>query len=212
MTPDQIEALFTRKDGSYLCARWGRPIVPVVFGLEPETLPVVKGAIEAVVALAGHRMAETDPELGANLMVFFFRDWAELPQVPNLDRMIPDLAATCARLTAEGANQYRSFRRDEAGGIRAAFVFLRMDDHLQAMAAEDLALAQAAEVILTWSPAAVAEGALLVRAGGRVVLRPEIAALIRAAYDPVLPVMASDAAHAFRLAARLARPADPPAP
>ncbi len=52
-----------------------------------------------------------------------------------------------------------------------------MDDHLQAMAAEDLALAQAAEVILTWSPAAVAEGALLVRAGGRVVLRPEIAAV-----------------------------------
>jgi hypothetical protein len=48
MTPDQIEAHFTRSDGSYLCARWGRPIVPVVFGVDDATLAVVKGAIEAV--------------------------------------------------------------------------------------------------------------------------------------------------------------------
>jgi hypothetical protein len=36
-------------------------------------------------------------------------------------------------------------------------------------------------------------------------LRPEIAAVIRAAYDPVLPPMAQDASHALRLAARIAR-------
>ena len=71
MEPAEIEALFTRADGSYLFARWGRPIVPVVFGVDDATLAVIKGAFEAVVALAGHRMAETDPELGANLMVFF---------------------------------------------------------------------------------------------------------------------------------------------
>eukprot|EP01036_Dinobryon_divergens_P039337 gene39337-51841_t len=63
MTPDQVQALFTRADGTYLFARWGRPIVPVVFGVEDATLAVVKGAVEAVVALAGHKMAETDPEL-----------------------------------------------------------------------------------------------------------------------------------------------------
>ena len=91
MTPAQIEQLFTRSDGSFLCARWGRPVVPVVFGVAEETLGILKGAVEAVVALAGHAMAETDPELGANLMVFLFRDWDELPLVPNLDRLIPDL-------------------------------------------------------------------------------------------------------------------------
>ena len=32
MQPDEIARLFTRADGTYLCARWGRPIVPVVFG------------------------------------------------------------------------------------------------------------------------------------------------------------------------------------
>ena len=70
----EIEALFAGGDGQYRFARWGRPIVPVVFGVDDATLSVVKGAIEAVVALAGHKMAETDPEIGANLMVFFLSD------------------------------------------------------------------------------------------------------------------------------------------
>lgn len=91
MTPAEIEALFTRADGSYAFARWGRPIAPIVFGVEDSTLATVKGAIEAVVTLAGHQMAETDPELGSNLMVFFFRDWDELMGVPDLDRLIPGL-------------------------------------------------------------------------------------------------------------------------
>ncbi|HAW48630.1 MAG TPA: hypothetical protein DCX34_15600, partial [Roseovarius sp.] len=100
MTPDEIAALFTRADGEFLFARWGRPIVPVVFGVEDATLSVVKGAVEAVVAMAGHKMAETDPELGANLMLFFFCDWKELPEVPGLDRLIPDLGPLVARLEA----------------------------------------------------------------------------------------------------------------
>ncbi|MGB4827858.1 MAG: hypothetical protein WBP18_11410, partial [Paracoccaceae bacterium] len=161
MTPEEIAPLFTRADGSFLCARWGRPIVPVVFGVQEATLSVVKGAIEAVVALAGHRMAETDPELGANLMVFFFREWAELPQVPNLDRMVPDLAPLCARLEAAGANQYRVFRFDEAGAIRAVFAFVRMDAHLAAMPAAELALAQVAQGMLSWGEGAFAERSVL---------------------------------------------------
>lgn len=203
MTPDQIQTLFTRRDGSFLCARWGRPIVPVVFGVDDATLATVKGAIEAVVTLAGHRMAETDPELGANLMVFFFRDWAELPEVPNLDRLIPDLSPLCARLAAEEANQYRAFRFDAQGAIRAVFVFLRMDRHLSAMPAADLALAQAAEAMLSWGEGAFARAAPLARAGQTVILRPEIAGLIRAAYDPALPAVARDPSHALRLSARL---------
>ena len=204
MDADQVRALFTRADGQYLCARWGRPIVPVVFGVEDATLAVVKGAIEAVVALAGHRMAETDPELGANLMVFFFRDWAELPEVPNLDRLIPELAALCARLAAAEANQYRIFRFDEAGAIRAAFVFVRMDGHMASVPAETLALLQAVQVILLWSDMAFTDASPLVAGReGAVMLRPEIAGVIRAAYDRVLPGVARDASHALRLAARM---------
>src|SRR5680860_1125960 len=151
MTPDQIEAHFTRSDGSYLCARWGRPIAPVVFGVDDATLAVVKGAIEAVSQLAGCEMTEIDPELGANMMVFFFRAWDELP---DLGRMIPDLAPLVARLGDADANQYRIFRFDADGAIKAAFVFLRMDAHLAAVPAETLALSQAVQTILLWSDTA----------------------------------------------------------
>lgn len=202
MTADDIAPFFTRADGSYLCARWGRPIVPVVFGVEDATLATVKGAIEAVVALAGHRMADTDPEMGANLFVFFLRDWADLRGVPDLDGLLPDLGPLLDRLQAAGANQYRGFRFDSGGAIRAAFVFVRMDAALAALPAETVALAQAVQVILTWSDRAFRGGSPLAMAGQDAVLRADVAAVIRAAYDPVLPAAAQDASHALRLAAR----------
>lgn len=204
MQTDWIEQLFTRADGQYLCARWGRPIVPVVFGVDETTLATVKGAIEAVVMLAGHKMAETDAELGANLMVFFFRDWSELLEVPNLDRLVEGLEPLVARLQGADANQYRVFRFDEANAIRAAFVFTRMDDALDAVPAETLALSQAVQVILLWSDRAFTDRSALAVADGTTILRPEIGALIRAAYDPVLPAVATDPAHALRLGARIA--------
>lgn len=206
MTPQEVEALFTRSDGGYVFARWGRPIVPVVFGVDDASLSVVKGAIEAVVVLAGHKMAETDTELGANLMVFFIRDWAELPPVKGLDRMIPDLAALCDRLTTADANQYRAFRFDETGAIKAAFVFLRMDAHLSALAAEDVALAQAAQIICLWSDRAFATTPVLGKINDRVILRPDIAEIIRAGYHPNMPAAAHDPTHALRLFARLNLP------
>ena len=199
----EIEAMFTRSDGTYLCARWGRPIVPVVFGVDDATLAVFKGAIEAVVALAGHKMAETDPELGANLMVFFCRDWAELTEVPHLDRLVPDLGPLVGRLQAAEANQYRIFRFDEGGAIKACFVFLRMDAHLEAVSADTLALSQAVQTILLWSDQAFTDASPLALLGGAAVVRPEVAGVIRAAYDPVLPAVARDASHALRVAARV---------
>ncbi|WP_113911977.1 hypothetical protein [Roseovarius dicentrarchi] len=207
MNPDQIEPLFTRSDGTYLCARWGRPIAPVVFGVDDATLPIIKGAIEAVTTLAGHDTAETDPELGVNLMVFFFRDWDELLDLPDLGRMIPDLEPLVARLQAADANQYRIFRFEAAGAIKAAFVFLRMDAHLAAVPAETLALSQAAQTILSWSDTAFQDRSPLALVPGQdaAMLRPDISDVIRAAYDPVLPDCAQDASHALRLSARIGR-------
>ena len=194
---------FTRSDGSYVFARWGRPIVPVVFGVEEQTLAVFKGAIEAVVALADHKMAETDPELGANLMVFFCRNWDELTDVPHLDQLVPDLAPLVTKLIKADANQYRIFRFDEAGAIRAAFVFLRMDEHMQRVSADTLALSQAVQTILLWSDEAFMVHSPLAMIEGNTVLRPEVADVIRAAYDPVMPGFADDPSHALRLGARI---------
>ncbi|MEB8388991.1 hypothetical protein OO012_17315 [Rhodobacteraceae bacterium KMM 6894] len=209
MTPDEIEALFTRSDGSFLCARWGRPIAPIVFGVDDATLSVVKGAVEAVALLAGLDVIEVDPELGANLMIFFFRDWEELLDLPDLGRLIPDLEPLVARLTAAQANQYRIFRFDDAGAIKASFVFLRMDLHLSDVPAETLALNQIVQTVLLWSDTAFQDRSPLAQVVGEtegvgtVILRPDISELIRAAYDPTLPVCAQDASHALRMFARM---------
>jgi hypothetical protein len=167
---------------------------------------MVKGALEAVVSLADHKLADPDPELGANVMVFFCREWAELGEVPNLDKLVPDLPPLIAKLQKADANQYRIFRFDDAGAIQAAFVFLRMDEHMAAVSADTLALSQAVQSILLWSDIAFDDKPPLAMIEGKVVLRPEIADVIRAAYDPVMPAAAQDPSHAMRLAARIRPP------
>lgn len=185
--PDEIAALFTR-EGDFLCARWGRPVAPVIFGLADESLEIFREVTRAALAHAGHPIAETDPEMGANLMLFFVRDWDELAGIPDLAELTGQ-ADLPARLRAGGADQYRIFRFDADGGIRACICFVNMGGAL-------------AEV----HPAALAE-AMVMRAmltfGRDVTPSRELAALIRAAYDPVLPVASRDAAHALRLAARM---------
>ncbi|WP_409202357.1 hypothetical protein [Sulfitobacter sp. M368] len=203
MDAAQIETLFTRSDGSFAFARWGRPVCPIVFGVDDATLAVVKGAIEATCQLAGHDMGEMDAELGSNLMMFFFSDWAELIEVPGMDRLVPDLDQMVGRLQAADANQYRFFRFDEAGAIKACFVFLRMDHHLADVPAQTLALSQIVQSMLLWSDEAFQDQSPLAIAADTTVLRPDVAALIRAAYDPVLPHTAQDPSHALRLAARV---------
>ncbi|MEO9819043.1 MAG: hypothetical protein ABJQ34_05775 [Paracoccaceae bacterium] len=203
MTPEDIQALFTRSDDTFLFARWGRPIVPIVFGVEDETLGVIKGAIETLCLLTGHKMAETDPELGANFMWFFFRDWSELPDVPGMDKLVDNLGPIVKQLEAAGANQYRVFRFDDTGAIKAAFVFLRMDSELESVTADTLALVQAVQSILLWSDTAFRDQSALARAKDTTVLRPDVAALLCAAYDPVMPHAANDPSHALRLAARV---------
>ncbi len=200
---EQVEQLFTRSDGSYLFARWGRPIVPIVFGVEASTLGLVKGAVEAVVAMAGHKMSDHDADIGANLMIFFFRDWQELLEVPNLDQMIDGLSDIVVRLDDAGANQYRVFRFDEAGAIKACFAFIRMDAALDEVPAETIALNQAVQMICLWSDRAFASASPLGMANGLAVIRPEIGDVIRAVYDPVMPAVAQDKSHALRLAARV---------
>ncbi|MFQ3183518.1 MAG: hypothetical protein ACI9RO_001728 [Alteromonas macleodii] len=199
----EIESLFTRADDTYLCARWGRPIVPVVFGVEVETISLLKGAFEAVCVLAGHKMAETDPELGANVMMMFCREWSDLSAVPDLHRLVPELEKLVARLTKVEANQYRIFRFDDQGAIQACFIFLRMDAQLREVPADTLALSQAVQSILLWSDVAFVDASPLAMVGGNAVLRPDIAGVIRAAYDQVMPAVAHDPSHAMRLSARV---------
>lgn len=194
MTPDQIAPLFTRADGRYLCARWGRPVAPVIFGLADESLDIFRAAIRAAYAHAGHPLTETDPEMGANLMIFFCRDWHEMEDIPDLDLLTgdPDLPA---RLADQGADQFRIYRFDGDGGIRACLEFVRMSGALADAHPAQLAEALAMRSLLTFAQDFVPS--------------PGMAALIRAAYDPVMPVAGTDPSHALRLAARMNRPQIP---
>lgn len=188
MTAEEISALFTAADGTFLCARWGRPVAPVVFGLDDASLTVFRAALTAVLAHARHPMTDTDPEMGANLMVFAVSEWAELEGVPDLDRLtgLPDVPA---RLTAQSADRYRLLRFDADGSIRACFSFLRLGGALADSHPAQLAEDTGVNALLSFAQ--------------HVTPSTEIAALIRAAYDPLLPNCARDASHALRLAARL---------
>ena len=187
MTADEITELFTR-DGSYLCARWRRPVAPVIFGLADESLGIFRSVIRAALADAGHPVTDTDPEMGANLMMFFCRDWDELAGIPDLDRLSgqPDLVT---RLRGADADAYQIFRFEEDGAIRACLSFMRMQGAMAGQHPAMLAETLATRALLTFSREVTAS--------------TELASLIRAAYDPVMPHSARDPSHALRLAARL---------
>ncbi len=198
MTPEQVEALFTTSEG-YRFARWGRALAPVVFGVDDATLEVIRAAIGDACALAGLEMGAADPELGANFMLFFFREWDELAEVPDLGEILADLPALLARLKEADAQTYRTFRFDRDGAIKACFSFVRMGGVLADMPADALAMGEALSALLTWAGTPP-----LARApDGRIGARPDIARLIRAAYDPAMPGAATDASHALRLRARM---------
>lgn len=189
MQADEIAALFSR-DGQYLCARWGRPVAPVIFGLADESLAVFRAAMAAVLADAGVALVETDPEMGANMLTFFVRDWSELEGVPDFDLLVGQQGLP-ARLQADGADEYRVFRFDADGGIRACITLVNMGGSLAEAHPGRLAEALAVRGMLTFAR--------------DVTPSPELARVIRAAYDPALPVAARDASHALRLAARASR-------
>lgn len=188
LTPERIAALFTQPGKGFLCARWGRPVAPVAFGLADESLPVFRAALAAVLAHARHPLIDTDPEMGANLMVFAVREWDELDGLPDLDRLT-GLSDLPARLAAQSADRYRLLRFGTDGSIRACFSFLRLRGALAHSHPAQLAEDTGVNAMLTFAR--------------HVTPSAGIAALIRAAYDPLLPVCARDASHVLRLAARL---------
>lgn len=200
----RVEELFTAADGNYRFSRWGRQIAPVVFGVDDDTLDHLKDAMKSVVGIANMTLAETDPELGANLMVFFCQDWDELTTVPNLDQLIPDFNILVGSLKRSGANQYRTFSFDENGAIRICIVLLRYDENMADTTVQSLGVGQMTQCILLWGDAAFEDDSpiAIIPSNGMCIVKPNYAAVIRAAYDPALPPSATDASHAMRLAAR----------
>ena len=45
-TPAEIEAMFTDAKGAFRFARWGRPIAPIVFGVDDATLNIFRALLK----------------------------------------------------------------------------------------------------------------------------------------------------------------------
>lgn len=199
----EIEKMFTT-EGRYIFARWSRPIAPVVFGTDDESLAVFKDAFATVASLGDMALAETDPELGANFLVFLCNDWSEIKEIPELDRLLANLDGLVTELDRAGANQYRSFAFDPEGAIKLCVLLLKYDDDMAQVSVQALATSQMAQALLLWSPTAFRETSPIgiIEANNMAIVRPSIAALIRSAYDKTMPDTAGDASHALRLEAR----------
>lgn len=203
-TAAEIEAMFTN-DGQYKFARWNRPIAPVVFGTDDESLAVFKDAFATVASLGDMRLAETDPELGANFLIFFCAEWSELKNVPYLTQLLANVGNLVSELEQSGANQYRSFSFDPKGAITLCVLLLKYDDNMAQVSAQALATSQMAQAMLLWSKSAFLETSPIgiIGANNMAIVRPSVAALIRAAYDKTMPDTAGNTSHALRLETRV---------
>lgn len=202
--PACVQALFTREDGSFQFARWGRAIAPAIIGVDDQGCQIFESAIGTVAKIAGIEVRELDPELGANLLIYLVNDWAELATAPNLLQFIPNLPDLIEALGQRGANQYRVFSVDADKAIRHCIVLLRYDGEMQQVSAQTLAVSQAVQALLMWSPEAFkTESPLALTEDGVCVVKPMHADLMRVAYDPALPGASSDPALALRIAARM---------
>ena len=202
--PAWVESQFTRRDGAFRFARWGRALAPVIVGTNDEGCKIFEDGIRTAARIAQLPVQEIDPELGANFLVFLVNDWSELFEAPNLIKLIPNLHDLIETLTEHEANQYRVFGCENDGAIRLCITLLRYDKELQKVSAQTLALGQAFQGLLLWSDAAfMEESPLAITDDGLCLLKPAYADLLRCAYDPVLPKTSNDPAFALRLAARL---------
>lgn len=204
MTPEETTGYFTTPDGAFRFSRWERPLAPVVFGTDDATLDAIKDAIKEVASLCDLHLSDVDPEFGANFLVFFCKDWDELSAVPDLDRLIPDLPALITRLNAQDANQYRLLRHDDDGSINLCLNLNRMNSEMADISARDITLNFTFRSMLLWGSEAFESNTPLGRLkdGGIAIIKPEFAALLRAAYDKRIPAASEDPALAYRLSAR----------
>ena len=207
LSAQEIETLFTRTDGSYAFARWARPIVPVVFGIDDDSLTHLKAAIAQTVAVTGGILQDTDPELGANFMWFFCQNWDEISLIPDLGKLVPDLDETLATLTKTKAAQHRMFIYDSDGAIKMCIVFLRMTGAVADLSIQALGVGETLQSLLLWSDKSFESDSPIatLKDNGICIVKPKYAALVRAAYDSTMPASAGDASHVLRLFPRVAK-------
>ena len=204
MRDKPVRRLFMR-DGKYHFSRWSKPLSPVIFGVDDTSLVAIKVAFSDVLSLIPLKMSDFDPDLGANLLMFFCSEWAELNTIPNLNKLIPGLSDLLENLDQNQANQYRTFSFSPDGTINFVVVLLKYDLELSSVSVQTLGVSQMVQSVLLWSHDAFKGDSpiAVIKETNRCVVKPFYAALLKAAYDPVLPDYSVDEIHAMRLEARV---------
>ena len=204
MSYEKIVNFFSNEQG-YRFSRWNKPIAPVVFGVDDNTLEAIKMGFTEVISLTSLSMSDVDVDLGANFMVFFCADWLELKSVPDLNKLVPKLADLLVILDKKNAHQYRVFSFDKNGAITLCILILKYDRELASVSVQTLSMSQMLKSILLWSPNAfVSESPLEVEEKNNFCrVKLFYKALLRASYDINLPDYSRDESHALRLDARV---------
>ena len=153
MSDNPVQSLFLR-DGKYHFSRWAKPLSPVIFGVDDSSLIAIKEAFSDVLSLTPLELSDFDPNLGANLLMFFCSKWDELSTIPNLNKLIPNLSDLLETLDQNQANQYRTFSFSRDGAINFVVVLLKYDLELSSVSVQTLAVGQMFQSILLWSPEA----------------------------------------------------------
>ena len=150
-------------------------------------------------------MSDFDPDLGANLLMFFCSKWAELNTIPNLNKLIPNISDLLENLDQNQANQYRTFSFSPDGAINFVVVLLKYDLELSSVSVQTLGVSQMFQSVLLWSHDAFKDDSpiAVIKETNRCIVKPFYSALLKAAYDPVLPDYSVDEIHAMRLEARV---------
>lgn len=203
LSPQHIETMFMHSDG-YRFARWARPIVPVVFGVEDETLGIMKTAIATTVGITGRKIEELDPEIGANFMWFFCKDWEEILDIPKLEKLIPNLKEIISTLQSNNINTHRVFSFEATGGIKLCVVLICLKGEVATISIDALTMRETFLALTLWSSSYFLKinPIAVIATNTLCVVKPKYAVVLRAIYNPILPNATTDKTHALRVFAR----------
>ena len=137
-------------------------------------------------------------------MWFFCKEWEEILSVPDLKKLIPNLNDIVKKLQTTSTKSYRIFAFDNEGGIKMCVQLIKVSDETAEMSIQALATGETFQCLVLFSSKAFIDESPIaqISQNNLCVPKPEYAALVRAAYDPVLPVSSQDKSHALRLFAR----------
>jgi hypothetical protein len=206
VTPDEIAAYFTKPNGEFLFRRWASPIVPHAFGPTAPESEVLYQAFDTISALSGHPVVRAPDGVGMNLTFFFINEASDMMKLPGAEGFLGMLAMLVKQLMSGKSALRRNFTTDDkTGAISQMTMIARTSGWLRHHPPESLALRLAVLTHLTWALRRDQKAPPLLVADAPGGVHPNVAAILRVAYDPSLPDASTDKALCTQIADLIAK-------